>query len=119
MKPTIKYWQTFEQLQKGWSVSPTTLYDSPTQRYEEEAEFDELHEDALIQELVKNKYIICGDTHQNYAIPVFNDGYIMLSMRRWSEIMEDAYVYMDRDNHRDHDFYMACVCDIEEKLPNG
>ena len=87
-----------------------------------ECAFDEFHQDALIKELVNHRYVICGDTHQCpdfKCVPVFNDGYLMLSMRRWSEIMEDAYVYMDRDNHRDHNFYMACVCDIEEKLPNG
>ena len=30
--------------------------------------FDEFHQDVLIQEIVKNNYIICGDTHQNFAI---------------------------------------------------
>ena len=65
----------------------------------------------LIQEIVKNNYIICGDTHQNFAIPIFNDGFLMLSMRRWAEVMNQAY-------GNQHNFYMAAVCDIQEKLPN-
>lgn len=85
-----------------------------------ECEFDEFHEDALIKELVSNKYIICGDTHQSSehpCIPVFNDGYLLVSMRRWGEIMDDAYMYMDPIHHREHWFYMTSVCSIKEKLP--
>ena len=58
-----------------------------------ECPFDDYHEDALIKELIEKNYIICGDTHQcsEYnTIPVFNDGYLMLSMRRWQEIMTEA-----------------------------
>ena len=87
-----------------------------------ECNFDKLHEDALLKELVYNKYIICGDTHQSEChncIPVFEDGYLLLSMRRWSSIMSVAYCYInkyraafDRPN-----FYMACTCSIKEKLP--
>ena len=89
--------------------------------YKECPNFTEFHEDALIRELVHNKYIICGDTHQSEdfnCVPLFSDGYLLLSMRRWAEIMEDAYVYMGPYNHRDHCFYMACVCDLKEELPS-
>lgn len=40
-----------------------------------------------------------------------HDGFLMLSMRRWAEVMNQAY-------GNQHNFYMAAVCDIQEKLPN-
>ena len=114
--PKIIKWITLEQLEEL-----KTLYDNAygldLQRKKElspyafECDFDNWHEDILIQEIVKNNYIICGDTHQNLAIPVFNDGYLMLSMRRWAEVMSQAY-------GNQHNFYMAAVCDIQEELPN-
>lgn len=116
MKPKIKYWQNLEQLEKGWVVPAISGHSCLRQKYEKEAEFDELHKDALIQELIKNKYIICGDTHQYQAIPIFNDGYLLLSMRVWNELMQEAYDIMSDDIYT-HDFYMACLCQVEEKLP--
>ena len=85
-----------------------------------ECEFDEMHEDALVRELVANGYIICGDTHQSPehpCVPIFNDGYVILSMRRWAEIMEQAWVAMDPYHHMDNWFYMTSTCSVEEKLP--
>ena len=58
-----------------------------------EAPFDDAHKDAIIKELVENGYIICGDTHQaenHSCIPVFEDGYIFLSMRAWGALMAEA-----------------------------
>lgn len=85
-----------------------------------ECEFDEMHEDALVRELVEKKYIICGDTHQSPehpCVPIFNDGYVILSMRRWKEIMSYAYRYIDPSNNPD--FYMRATLEepIEENLP--
>ena len=117
IKPKIKYWQTLEQIEEGWIV-PIDNYNSEFRQYHErEADFDELHRDTLIQELIKNKYIICGDTHQDLAIPVFNDGYAMLSMRKWKEIMEEAYEICNPDLNEMPNFYMACLCNVEENLP--
>lgn len=87
-----------------------------------ECEFDELHHDVLIQELANNKYIICGDTHQHLCIPVFDDGYLLLSMRKWDEIMEEAFiefraqigVFIEPPKGY---FYMATSCPLEENLP--
>ena len=85
-----------------------------------EANFDEVHESSLIQELQKKGLIICGDEHQSkdfYFIPLFDDGYILLSMRRWGEIMaiavnqklgKDIYTYMD--------FYMRSTCPLTENI---
>lgn len=98
----VKYWTTPDNLQGL-----------------RECDWDVWHEDALVQELVKNKYVICGDTHQNMRIPVFTDGYLILSMRKWAEVMDDAYLCMDPLHHREHWFYMASTCDIEERLPDG
>jgi hypothetical protein len=116
MKPKIKYWQTLKQLEKGWVIPALDSKSCPHQYYEKEAEFDELHRDTLLQELIQNKYIICGDTHQYQAIPIFNDGYLLLSMRVWNELMQEAYDIMSDDIYT-HDFYMACLCQVEEKLP--
>lgn len=117
IKPKIKYWQTLEQIEEGWIV-PIDNYNSSFRQYHErEADFDELHRDALIQELIKNKYVICGDTHQDLAIPVFNDGYTMLSMRKWKEIMEEAYEICNPDLNEMPNFYMSCLCSVEENLP--
>ena len=52
--------------------------------YITECAIDQSHIDVLVQELVNNKYVICGDTHQHKAIPVFNDGYFLMSMRTWA-----------------------------------
>lgn len=90
----------------------------------ETCDFDVWHKDALIQELVSNEYVICGDTHQNLAIPVFNDGCLIVSMRTWASIMEDAYMELDpysyiRNNINTNTFYMASSCKIKEKVPNA
>ena len=85
-----------------------------------ECEFDEFHKDALVRELVANKYVICGDTHQcpDYpCVPVFHDGYLMLSMRRWAEVMHDAYLHINVRQWPEPWFYMACTCCVEENLP--
>lgn len=111
LKPKIIRWMTYEdleQIQKEIQIGDTMYGYTPEVH---EAPFDEFHQDVLIQEIVKNNYIICGDTHQNFAIPIFNDGFLMLSMRRWAEVMNQAY-------GNQHNFYMAAVCDIQEKLPN-
>ena len=83
--------------------------------YVNECGLDEFHEDALIKELIEKGYVICGDTHQFKAIPVFEDGYLLLSMRRWADIMQKAWreKYMTSPN-----FYIASLCNQEEKLPN-
>ena len=84
-----------------------------------ECEFDEFHKDALIKELIKNNYIICGDTHQcpNFkCVPIFNDGYLVLSMRVWAEIMKEAYKISKKTNIIPN-FYMATLCDIKENIP--
>lgn len=117
MKPKIKYWQTLEGLEKGWVVPPISEYGCPHQYYEKEAPFDELHRDAIVQTLIYNKYIICGDTHQYKAIPIFNDGYVLLSMRVWAEIMKEAYEIMYPEDLSSPNFYMASLCAVDEVLP--
>lgn len=72
-------------------------------------------EDAIIKELIENQYIICGDTHQLYAIPVFEGGYVIYSMRKWGEIMNRARC-MVRFNNVDN-YYLATLCETPEKLP--
>ena len=90
--------------------------------YVTECTIDELHIDALMQELVKHNYIICGDTHQRLAIPVFEDGYFFVSMRCWSQIMAIAFRFFKRGSERpysEHDFYMATKCRLKERYPNA
>lgn len=111
LKPKIIKWVAYEELEQIQNKIQIgdAMYGCTPEVHE--APFDELHEDVLIQEIVKNNYSICGDTHQNLAIPIFNDGYLMLSMRRWAGIMNQAY-------GSQHNFYMAAVCDVQERLPN-
>ena len=84
-----------------------------------EAEYDENYEDAIIKELVDNKYIICGDTHQYMYIPIFdNNTYVILSMRKWGEIMAEVMNLIEgSDKYKYTDFYLASLCKKEENLP--
>ena len=59
-------------------------------------------------------FFVCGDTHQELAIPVFEDGYVMLSMRKWAEIMEKAWLMSHDEAPR---FYLASLCEEKEVLP--
>ena len=77
--------------------------------------------DVLVKELADKEYIICGDTHQALCIPVFDDNkYLILSQRRWGEIMADAANISKRYNkHFSYlDFYLAGYCELQEVLPN-
>lgn len=109
--PRFKKWITLEQLDNNYMTQEI-----------QECYFDEYHEDVLIQEIVKNKYIICGDSHQYLAIPVFSDGYLLLTMRRWAELMDraameiDGYSYV-KGNYNEHSFYMASSFNGKENLP--
>lgn len=117
--PKIKYWQDLKALEDGWVTPPIGPYSCPYQNYEKEANFDDLHKDVLIQEIIKNNYIICGDTHQHKAIPIFTDGYLILSMRRWQEIMTEAYQICNPNLNEMPNFYMACLCSVEENVPSS
>lgn len=117
MMPKIKYWQTLETLEKGW-ITKDPISGGTYQHYEKEIEeFTDLHKDVLIQEIVDNKYAICGDSHQHLAIPIFKGGYVLLSMRKWQEIMEEAYKICNPDSNEVPNFYMACLCNVKENLP--
>lgn len=98
---------------KGWlSYSDTNGY--------RECVPDDYHFDALIKEIIENDYVICGDTHQcsDYiGIPVFTDGYLLLSMRKWDEIMAQAWKMTHPDDEKIPNFYLASLCDVEERLP--
>ena len=84
-----------------------------------EAHYDENYEDAIIKELVDNLYTICGDTHQYRYIPVFDDNtYVLLSMRKWGEIMAKARNLIEgRDKYDYRDFYLVSLCKQQENLP--
>lgn len=122
LKPKVIRWMTYEdleQIQKEIQIGDVMYGYTPEVH---EAPFDEFHQDVLIQEIVKNNYIICGDTHQNFAIPIFNDGFLMLSMRRWAEIMDEAAMLMNpvayvKGNYSSTSFYMACIGAVKENLP--
>lgn len=53
------------------------------------------------------------------CLPVFeNDKYVMLSMRKWGEIMSKAMnLIEDSDKYQYRDFYLVSLCKKEEKLP--
>lgn len=92
-------------------------YDNSYDKYIKEIDFNDFVEDVLIKELVDNGYIISGDTHQYYAIPVFEDGYLMLSMRKWGEIMTKVYELTRGQTSYIPNFYLKSLNDIEEVLP--
>lgn len=125
--PKLKYWTTLEILEQGhqWNEVIYNPYENrwksvPRKEPYPEADFDELHRDVIIQELIKNKYLIAGDTHQQFAIPMFEDGYILVSMRVWKELMTEAYYLMSpfrSDKRNAPNFYMASTCEIEEAVP--
>lgn len=92
-------------------------YDNSYDKYIKEIDFNDFVEDVLIKELVDNGYIISGDTHQYYAIPVFEDGYLMLSMRKWGEIMIKVYELTRGQTSYIPNFYLKSLNDIEEVLP--
>lgn len=86
----------------------------------EDENFSLKYREAIIRELIANDYVICGDTHQNICLPVFEDNYyVMLSMRTWSEIMAEAQNIKEKTKKYTYmDFYMACSCPLKEKLPH-
>ena len=88
-------------------------------QYTEIEDYNDFYEDAIIKELVDNQYIICGDTHQYMYLPVFeNDEYVMLSMRKWGEVMAKAMNLIEGlDKYTYADFYLISLCKKEEKLP--
>lgn len=88
-----------------------------------EAPFDKAHIELLTKELLDNNYVICGDTHQSEeynCIPVFNDGYLFLSMRTWAEVMAEVMnikVGAHTNKYSYADFVMADLCSYDESLP--
>lgn len=88
--------------------------------YFELEDFNDVYEDVIIKDLIENNYIMCGDTYQYRYIPVFNNRYFLLiSMRRWGEIMAKAMnIKENTDKYRYTDFYLAAMCNIEEVTPN-
>lgn len=85
------------------------------------ADFDDKHRREIVRQLVKHKYVFCGDTHQSqdhFCTPLFKDGYIEVSMRVWGSIMAEARNIVEKtDKYTYLDFYMAVACPISEKLP--
>ena len=81
---------------------------------------DEYYEDAIIRELIDNNYIICGDTHQELCIPIFeNNEYIELPMRKWGEIMAQVENLRTRkyNYYTYEDFYLTSLCGQQQRLP--
>lgn len=79
-----------------------------------EAPYDNEHKQILINEIRSHSYMICGDAHQIEAIPLFNDGYLLLSMRTWAELMNEA---ADNGAFGEQAFYMSQGCPLKDRLP--
>lgn len=75
-----------------------------------EAAFDDEHYNAVIDALMAMDKPIYGDMHQSYnynGIPVFEDGYYMVSMRTWGGIMADAMnKKLGKQRYKYIDFYL-------------
>ena len=72
----IDFQEIYEEISKPFKLTPDSRLDEirPYGCEMLNIYFNENYieiEDALIKELVDNKYVICGDTHQESAIPVF------------------------------------------------
>lgn len=117
MKQVVK-WVKLNELNKQEKILYVGLGTSYTNKYVE-IEYNDFYEDAIIKELVDNKYIICGDTYQYMCIPIFEDNeYVMLSMRKWGEIMAKAMNLIEgSDKYNYRDFYLVSLCKIKENLP--
>jgi len=104
--------QIFPKLKQVPYFKTCTMYD--------EAEYDIPHKEAIIKDIIDNNYVIYGDTHQSEywrGIPVFEDGYIFLSMRTWGELMAEAQNIKEKTNKYKYlDFYMASTGSLPEKL---
>lgn len=76
------------------------------------------HIDAVIKELAENDYIITGDEHQKSYIPVIKgEGYFMVSMRKWGEIMAEAYALAHPDYKPCYrDFYLYEFCPFTQRV---
>ena len=87
--------------------------------YYEIDDFTEDYEKAIIKEIINNNFLICGDTHQEKCIPVFrNNEYVLLSMRRWGELMAEIERLRYPNKHYTYlEYYMACTCPEVERLP--
>lgn len=100
-------WITYDELlyNKSYQELPNIFYDGAI--------------DAIVKELLDNNFVICGDSHQIWAIPVFNNNsYLMLSQRKWAEIMSDVMNIREHTKKYSYlDFYLANHCPIEEDLP--
>jgi len=103
-------WFTYkdvEELFPALSKIPTLKH----KKMYQEAPYDEAHKKAIIKDIIKHNYIICGDTHQSSdhsCVPVCNDGYITLSMRSWGGLMAEAMNIKEKTTQYDYrDFYMC------------
>ena len=109
-------WITAEQVNEIEKNKTVFFGDEIHFKYREIEDFSENVKDALIKELIEKKYIICGDTHQYYYLPVFEGNrYLELSMGKWGEIMTE--VWKLRGFNTRPNFYLAALCNVEEQLP--
>ena len=112
MKPVrVTGWidyETVERFAQAEQIIQSPIY--------QEAPYDQAHKDAIIKELIDKGYVICGDTHQISCIPWFEDGYILLSMRAWGELMAEVVNIVRHTNKYTYmDFYMASMCRFKEE----
>lgn len=117
MKKVIK-WVTLDVIQKSF-----TGYDGcywplhRPARTNTEKEFNNCF-DGIMKELIDNDYVIYGDTYQNGCVPIFDDfSYFDVSMRKWGEIMADAFNIKHNTHYTYKDFYLISFGSEEEKLP--
>lgn len=92
-------------------IKEWVAYSDDIDKKYKEAPFDDAHKEAVINALIKNDEIIYGDMHQSYnykGIPVFKDGYLMVSMRTWGGLMAEAMNIKKKvGKYKYIDFYMA------------
>lgn len=84
--------------------------------------FSYLCEKAIKEDIIKNKWLFCGDWHQTgkCGMPVLKlDGKVgiyLVSMRYWGNIMAECWNEIEQTLKYDYmDFYMSCMIDKEPK----
>lgn len=84
--------------------------------------FSYLCEKAIKEDIIKNKWLFCGDWHQSgkCGMPVLElDGKVgtyLVSMRHWGSIMADCWNEIEQTLKYDYmDFYMDCLIDKTSK----
>ena len=107
----------------GWTTGYDNFPDAQTFiGSAEKWHFNFLAEKAIKEDIMKNKWLFCGDWHQNgkCGMPVISVdsciGQYMMAWRAWGALMADCWNNIEQTLKYDYmDFYMTCLSDKETR----